>query len=73
MLRCRWGDGLAEKFPQPPSLVAHAVLPWPVMVFVYFLYFGFWLLLIAVMAFVGMCLLLWATGYSIWLRAREPR
>lgn len=64
------GDGLAEKFPQPPSLLAHAVVPWPVMVFAYFLYFGFWLLMIAVMAGVAVCLLLWAVVYAIWLRAK---
>lgn len=58
-------DGLAEKFPQPPSLLAHAVLPWPLLVCAYILYFGFWLPMIAVMAIVAVCLLLWAVVYSI--------
>lgn len=43
------------------------------MVFAYFLYFGFWLLMIAVMAIVAMCLLLWAVVYSIWLRTKTTR
>ena len=67
------GAPIGEKYPQPPSVLAHAALPWPLMACAYVIYVGFWLLMVALIVIVGACLLVWGFVYYLWLRVRAAQ